>query len=78
MDGHERPDVVEYWKNKFLPLMALHEKNMVQWVTNGSNSSELVRIDPKLGPDDKRVIVVFQDESSFHVNEYKQTLWCAP
>jgi len=30
MDGHERPDVVEYQKNMFLPLMALHEKNMVQ------------------------------------------------
>ena len=29
MDGHERPDVVEYRKNDFLPLMALHKKNMV-------------------------------------------------
>ena len=78
MDGHKRPDVVEYWKNMFLPLMALYKKNMVQWVTNGSNLSKLVHVDPKLGPDDKRVIVVFQDESFFHINEYKQTLWCAP
>ena len=30
MDGHERPDVVEYWLKTFLPLMALHEKKMVQ------------------------------------------------
>ena len=73
MDGHERPDVVEYRKNDFLPLMALHEKNMVQWLANRTE-----RVDPKLGPGDKRVIAVFQDESSFHVNEYKQIVWCAP
>lgn len=78
MDGHERPDVVEYRANTFLPLMALHEKKMVQWVVNESNPSELVRVDPKLGPGDKRVIAVFQDESSFHVNEYKPIIWCAP
>ena len=71
MDGHERPDVVEYWKNDFLPLMALHEKNMVQWLANRTKC-----IDPKLGPGNKRVIVVFQDESSFHINEYKQIMWC--
>ena len=46
MDGHERPDVMEYWNNTFLPLMALHKKNMVQWAANGS---ELVCVDPKLG-----------------------------
>ena len=67
MDGYKRPDVVEYQKNDFLPLMALHNKNMVQWPTNGTE-----RIDPKLGLDNKRVIAVFQDKSSFHVNEYKQ------
>jgi hypothetical protein len=75
MDGHERPDVVEYRLKTFLPLMALHEKKMVQWVARGS---ELVRVDPDLGPGEKRVIAVFQDESCFHVNEYKQDAWCAP
>ena len=72
MDGYERPDVVEYQKNDFLPLMALHEKNMVQWLANGTE-----HIDLKLGPGDKRVIAVFQDESAFHVNEYKAEAWCA-
>ena len=74
MDGHERPDVMEYWKNTFLPLMALHEKNMVQWLVNGS---KLVCVDLKLGLDNKHVIAVFQDESAFHVNEYKAAAWCA-
>ena len=75
MDGHERLDVVEYQMKTFLPLMVLHEKKMVKWVAKGS---ELVRVDPDLGLGEKRVIVVFQDESCFHVNEYKQTAWCAP
>ena len=75
MDGHERPDVVEYRMKEFLPLMALHERRMVQWIARGS---KLVRVDPDLGPNEKRVIAVFQDESSFHVNEYKQDAWYAP
>jgi hypothetical protein len=74
MDGHERPDVVEYRNTVFLPLMASLERRMVQWVSQGSN---LVRIDPDLVPGEKRVIAVFQDESSFHVNEFKKTTWCA-
>ncbi len=68
MDGHERPDVIDYWVNTFLPLMAQLEKQMVHWVMN---RSELVCVNPELGPDENRVIAVFQDESCFHVNEYK-------
>ncbi len=74
MDGHERPDVMEYRSNVFLPLMALLERRMVQWDSSGS---EVVRVDPDLGPGEKRVIAVFQDESSFHVNEFKKTTWYA-
>jgi hypothetical protein len=73
MDGHKRPDVVEYRNTVFLPLMASLERRMVQWVSQGSN---LVRINPDLVPGKKRVIAVFQDESSFHVNEFKKTIWC--
>jgi hypothetical protein len=73
MDGHERPDVVEYRNNVFLPLLASLERRMVQWISDGS---DLVRVDPDLMPGEKRVIAVFQDESSFHVNEFKRTTWC--
>ena len=73
MDGHERPDVVEYRKSIFLPLMASYQGRMAKWEPQGS---QLVRVDPVLGPGEKQVIVVFQDESCFHVNEYKRTLWC--
>ena len=39
MDGHERPDIVEYRKNMFLPLMALHKKNSAvghKWIQAGA------------------------------------------
>jgi len=75
MDGHERPEVKEYRNNVFLPLMAQYQKKMVQWLPEGSG---LVRVDPILGPGEKRIIAVFQDESTFHANEYKQNIWCAP
>jgi hypothetical protein len=75
MDGHERPDVVEYRDNVFLPLMASFERRMAQWKPEGPG---LVRVEPDLRPGEKRIIAVFQDESCFHANEYKGTVWCAP
>jgi hypothetical protein len=77
MDGHERQDVKDYRQDIFLPLMALHAQKMVHWEPSESESG-LMRIDPDLGLGEKRVIAVFQDESSFHANEYKRNIWCAP
>jgi hypothetical protein len=72
IDGHERPDVVEYHNMKFLPFMASYQDRMAKWVLK---DSELVRKDPELRLGEKQVIAVFQDESSFHVNEYKKSIW---
>jgi len=74
MDGHERDNVRDYRK-KFLHDMAEFEKRMVRWELKGS---ELERVEPQLEPGKKRIIAVFQDESSFHVNKYKQSIWYAP
>jgi hypothetical protein len=75
MDGHERPDIVEYRNNVFLLLMVSFERRMAQWKPEGPG---LVRIEPDLGPGEKRIIAVFQDESCFHANDNKQNAWCAP
>jgi len=72
IDGHERLNIVKYWNNVFLPLMALLERHMVQWRPEGEDA-ELVCIKPDLGLEEKEVITIFQDESSFHVNDHKQT-----
>jgi hypothetical protein len=76
MDGHKREDVREYQSHVFLPLMELLERRMAKWVPQ-PRSPGLMCKDPELNPGEKRVIAVFQDESSFHVNEYKQNLWYA-
>src|SRR5216683_2606571 len=75
MDGHERPDIAEYRKNKFLPLMVLFKRCMVHWKPEGT---DLVHVELDLGPEEKRVITVFQNECCFHANNNKQTVWCAP
>ena len=75
MDGHERDNVKKYRKEFFLPEMAKYQRAMVKWQPDGS---ELKRVDPVLGPEEKRIVPIFQDESSFHANEYKQTMWYAP
>ena len=74
MDGHERQDVVEYRNKTFLPMMASYRDRMVKWELR-EGSDELVHADPKLRPGEKRIIALFQDESSFHANEYKRTIW---
>ncbi|EIN05877.1 hypothetical protein PUNSTDRAFT_115780 [Punctularia strigosozonata HHB-11173 SS5] len=70
MDGHEHSDVVAYQQDIFLPQMAHYEKSMVQFV-----GPELRRVEPNLGPGEKRIIAVFQDESCIHAGEYKSSVW---
>ena len=75
MDGHKRPDVVKYRNDTFLRLMEKYQAKMAIWEMK---ESKLVQIDPVLGPGEKRIIALFQDESSFHANEYKRMIWCIP
>ncbi|KAF9502709.1 hypothetical protein BS47DRAFT_1464248, partial [Hydnum rufescens UP504] len=70
MDGHERPDVVEYCDKIFLPAMENYEWCMAQY--NGEN---LDQKEPNLQPGEKRIIAQFHDESCFHANEFKKSAW---
>lgn len=71
IDGHKRNNVKMYWKEKFLPDMAEYEQHMVKWLPDGP---ELRHVDLILHPGEQRIVPIFQDESSFHANEYKQTI----
>ena len=75
IDGHERPDVVEYRNQTFLPSMAEYQKRMAKWELQGS---KLMCTSPKLGLDEMQIIALFQDENCFHANEYKRTIWYVP
>ncbi len=73
MDGHEQDDVVKYQNKFFLPLMAEHKRCMVKWVEKENGQFEC--IEPQLHPGEKRIVPIFQDESSFHAGEYKSNVW---
>lgn len=70
MDGHERPDVVEYRKTVFLPKMAEYEKRMAHY-----EGPDLVCVEPTLGPGKRKIIALFHDESCFHANDFKGRVW---
>jgi hypothetical protein len=75
IDGYKRPDIVKYRNNVFIPLIALYERHMVQWKSKGVG---LVHVKLDLRLEEKRVIAVFQNESCFHINDNKHTIWCTP
>ena len=66
---------MKYCNDTFLCLMEKYWAKIVKWEMK---ESELIQIDPILGPGEKRIIVLFQDESSFYANKYKRTIWCTP
>jgi hypothetical protein len=72
MDGHERKDIVKYHNEEFLPHMRKYEAQMTHYVVDGDT---LKPIEPDLQPGQKKIIALFQDESSFHANEYKSLAW---
>ena len=74
LDGHEREDVVKYRNEEFLPRMKEYEARMTRYVLDGDT---LNPIEPTLEPGEKKIIALFQDESTFHANEFKSSTWFA-
>jgi hypothetical protein len=70
MDGHERPDVVEYREKAFLPKMKEFEQRMARY-----EGPDLHRTEPALLPGEREIIAEFQDESCMHALEYKSSAW---
>ncbi|KAK0495603.1 hypothetical protein EDD18DRAFT_1354058 [Armillaria luteobubalina] len=68
VDGHEREDVVKYWREVFLPAMAALESRMRKWSSNDG---------PETVPDShtRCVVVWFHDESTFYANDCRQKTW---
>ena len=70
MDGHERPDVVKYRQEEFLPKMADYERQMAHY-----EGQELKQIPPILQPGEKEIIAEWHDESGLNALEYKTSVW---
>ena len=72
MDGHECADVVEYRKEVFLPFWMSIEGLMMKW----NNENKL--IEPTGIPaftQQKQIVLVTHDESTFYVNDSRNTHW---
>jgi len=74
LDGHERPDVVTYRQDEFLPRMLEYERRMARYELVGNN---LTRIAPTLQLNERELIPEFHDESSFHAFEHTSSVWYA-
>ena len=48
-------------------------RSMVRWIENEDRTFE--HNEPQLCPREKRIIPLFQDESSFHASKYKLNIW---
>lgn len=65
VDGHEREDVVNYRTKVFLPFWTSIEDQMVKW----SNDNEPVYPQLSRFPQQKRIVLVTHDESTFYAND---------
>jgi hypothetical protein len=70
MDGHERPDVVKYHEEVFLPAMKTFERWMVRF-----EGPQLTWVEPVLEPGERVLIAEFHDESCFQQNDHQSSLW---
>lgn len=69
-DGHNRPDVTEY-RIKFLDEMEVYEGRMMKFSGTEMTDEEA----PTLAEDEKRVVFITHDESTFYCNEGKALIW---
>jgi hypothetical protein len=71
-DGHERPDVVEYRQNVFLPAMEKHREQLVEY-TVGNVEAELVKKPANYV--ERRLVMVPHDEMTVQQNDGKKRSW---
>ena len=70
-DGHDRPDVVKYRQEEFLPAMAEHRKRMVEY-----KMGELTELLEKILPlGVRKLVLVAHDESTCTANDGPKSSW---
>lgn len=70
MDGHERPDVVKYRQDVYLPRMAGYEARMAHHL-----GADVPLVEPELPPGVRKIIIYFHDEACFHALDYQRSAW---
>ena len=64
-DGHEREDVVEYWHLYLRKLEVFQLTHLPPPICSGGSTEEVIGSSTA----EKRLVVIYHDESSFHSNE---------
>ncbi len=72
-DGHERPDVVAYRQNEFLPAMAKYRKRLVEYMI-GDVSKKIQKANDSLA-DGLELVLVSHDEMTTQANNGKKKSW---
>ena len=70
-DGHERPDVVDYRQNVFLPAMARYQSRIVEY-TGDNLDEEVIK---NLPPGVRKLILCPHDESTMQSNDGPKGGW---
>lgn len=70
IDGHERPDVVKYRNNEFLPQWKNYQRRFVVFSKDGTWKVPLT-----LTEGEKPLVLVTHNESTFNANDGKRSLW---
>lgn len=70
VDGHERRDVVDY-RNQFVTSMEEWQRRMEHY--EGDQMEKVVS--PALGANERKVVLVTQDESIFQAHDGKRIIW---
>jgi hypothetical protein len=71
-DGHDRPDVVEYRQEHFLPAMKAYEPRLVRYVV-GDVDRELII--PRKNYVERRLVLLAQDEMTSQANDITSKMW---
>lgn len=72
VDGHERPDVVKFRNETFLPKMAQYEAKMTHYEMQ---DGVLTAVPPTLAPGEKEIVAHFHDECAFHAFDFVNSIW---
>lgn len=70
-DGHERPDVVHYRQNVFLPAMEKYRERLVEYQIN----NVMVEVIKQLPPGVRKLVLCAHDESTMQTNDGPKAGW---
>ena len=70
-NGHDRPDVLDYCQNQFLPAMQQYQSRLVEYKI-GEVETEIIK---QLKPGERRLVLVAHDESTMQANDGEEEGW---